>query len=94
MLISADDYQHMGAAGIFEGKPRVELINGEIYAMSPFTPEHNSHVDKASRFFNRVLFDKILVRTQGSIRIDDYLYYDCALDTSFACEIRIGKAGG
>lgn len=72
MLISANDYQRMGAAGIFEDKPRVELIDGEIYTMSPITPNHNSHVDKASRFFNKNLADEILVRTQGSIRIDEY----------------------
>ena len=72
MLISADDYQQMGAAGIFENKPKVELIDGEIYTLSPITSNHNSHVDKASRFFNRHLFDKALIRTQGSIRLDDY----------------------
>jgi Uma2 family endonuclease len=72
MLISAKDYQRMGAAGIFMDKPRVELIDGEIYTMSPFTPEHNAHVDKISRFFNKALFDEIIVRTQGSVRTDEY----------------------
>ena len=71
MLISADDYQRMGAIGIFDNKPKVELLNGEIYTMSPLTPDHNGHVDKASRFFNHKLFDKALVRTQGSIRTDE-----------------------
>ena len=72
MLISAKDYQRMGAVGIFMDKPRVELIDGEIYTMSPFTPDHNAHVDKISRFFNKALFDEIIVRTQGSIRTDEY----------------------
>lgn len=72
MLISAEDYQRMGAAGVFADKPRVELIDGEIYTMSPFTPNHNGHVDKVSRFFNKALFDETLVRTQGSIRIDEF----------------------
>ena len=31
MLISADDYQRMGAAGIFDDKPKVELLDGIIY---------------------------------------------------------------
>ena len=52
--------------------PRVELIDGEIYARSPFTPNHNGHVDKISRFFNKALFDKILVRTQGSVQLNDH----------------------
>lgn len=72
MLISADDYQRMGVAGIFADKPRVELLDGEIYTMSPISSDHNSHVDKASRFFNKELFDDVLVRTQGSIRTDEY----------------------
>ena len=72
MLITADDYQRMGAMGIFEDKPRVELIDGQIYTISPISSDHNSHVDKASRFFNKTMYDQVLVRTQGSIRTDDY----------------------
>ncbi|MCB0595031.1 MAG: Uma2 family endonuclease [Phaeodactylibacter sp.] len=72
MLISAEDYQRMGAVGIFEGKPRVELIDGEIYAMSPLTPYHNSHVDKCAEFFTVKLFGKAKIRTQGSVRTDEY----------------------
>ena len=72
MRISAEVYQQMGAAGIFLNHPRVELIDGEIYTMTPLSPLHNSHVDKISRFFNKVLFDEVLVRTQGSIRTDAY----------------------
>jgi len=72
MLISADDYQRMGTIGIFEDKPRVELIDGEIYTMSPITPDHNSHVDKAAEFFTVKLFGKAKIRTQGSIRTDEY----------------------
>ena len=70
-LISADDYQRMGEVGIFEDKGKVELIDGEIYTMSPISPDHNGHVDKTSRFFNKKL-DDVLVRTQGSIRTDEY----------------------
>jgi len=72
MLISAEDYQRMGAAGIFKDKPRVELIDGEIYAISPLTPYHNSHVDKCAEFFTVKLFGKAKIRTQGSVRTDEY----------------------
>ncbi|MFK7981102.1 MAG: Uma2 family endonuclease [Saprospiraceae bacterium] len=34
MLISVTDYHRMGAAGIFENKPKVELLDGEIYIKS------------------------------------------------------------
>ena len=72
MLLTAEDYQLMGAAGIFVDKPKVELINGEIYLKNSPTPVHNAHVDKTSEFFNKHLFDKTQIRTQGSIRLDDY----------------------
>jgi len=72
LLISADDYQRMGAAGIFTDKPRVELIDGEIYTMSPLPPNHNAHVDKVAEFLTVELLGKAKVRTQGSIRLDDY----------------------
>ena len=72
MLISADDYQRMGDAGIFADKPRVELIDGQIYAKSPITPYHNAHVDKVSWFFTLALAKDAIIRTQGSIRTDEY----------------------
>ncbi|HMQ47011.1 MAG TPA: Uma2 family endonuclease [Saprospiraceae bacterium] len=72
LLLTVYDYHRMGAAGVFEKKSRVELINGEIYTMSPLSPSHNAHVDKISRFFHRALYDKALVRTQGSVQIDEY----------------------
>lgn len=69
---TAEDYQRMGEAGVFVDNPRIELINGEIYTMSPISSEHNSHVDKISRFFQKTILSQVLIRTQGSIRIDDY----------------------
>ena len=72
MLISAEDYHRMGKAGIFDDKPRVELIDGEIYTMSPITPDHNGHVDKIATFFTVKLFERAQIRTQGSIRTDEY----------------------
>ncbi|MEM6965763.1 MAG: Uma2 family endonuclease, partial [Bacteroidota bacterium] len=58
-------------AGIFINKPRVELIDGEIYTMSPFTPDHNSHVDKITEFFIIQLYGKAKVRSQGSVKTDE-----------------------
>ena len=72
ILISAEDYQRMGEAGIFDDKPRVELIDGIIYAKSPITPYHNAHVDKVSTYFTLSLAKKAIIRTQGSVRTDEY----------------------
>ncbi len=72
MLISAADYQRMGEAGIFVGKPRVELIDGEILKMTLLTSLHSGHVAKAATFFTVSLFGKAIVLSQGSVRLDDY----------------------
>jgi Uma2 family endonuclease len=69
---SVDDYQRMGEAGIFEGKSKVELIDGQIISMSPLTPEHNYFVDEIAEFFTIQLYKKAKIRTQGSIRLDQY----------------------
>ncbi len=71
-LISIDDYYRMGEAGIFDDKPRVELINGTIIARSPMTPLHNSHVNKGNSFFTRKLEEEVQVRAHGPVRLDDY----------------------
>ncbi len=72
MLISAADYQRMGEAGIFVGKPRVELIDGEILTMTPISANHSSHVAKATTFFAVGLLDKAIILPQSSVRVDDY----------------------
>jgi len=72
MLFTAVDYQLMGAAGIFINKPKVELIDGEIYVKNPRNTKENAHIDKASEFFARTSLEEIQVRTRGSIRTDNY----------------------
>lgn len=70
--ISVDDYHRMGEIGIFDGQQRVELIDGEIMVRSPISPYHNSHVDKVAQFFFSSLTGKANIRTQGSVRLDNY----------------------
>lgn len=71
-LFTVEDYHRMGEAGIFDNKERVELIDGGIVVRSPITPYHNSHVDKATQFFFLHLQGKVNIRTQGSIRLDQW----------------------
>lgn len=71
-LLSVDDYHRMGEIGIFDDKPRVELIDGDILVRSPITPYHNSHVSKVSDYFHRVLSNQVIVWTQNSVRLDKF----------------------
>ncbi len=66
------DYHRMGKAGILLEDDRVELIYGEILAMSPIGNPHNAAVDRANRALIRTLGDRAIVRVQGSVQLDVY----------------------
>jgi hypothetical protein len=67
---TADEYQRMGQVGILSRKDRVELIDGEIVAMSAIGPRHAACVDRANRTFGTRVGDAAVVRVQGSVRLD------------------------
>lgn len=64
-------YHAMGRAGVFE-KQRVELIDGEIWPMSPIGDQHWISVNKVSRTLSKVFpEDSFVVSVQSSIRLRD-----------------------
>ena len=69
---TADDYQRMGQAGILRREDHVELIDGEIIAMTPIGTRHCASVDRANRAFVTKAGDSAIVRVQGSVRLDLY----------------------
>jgi Uma2 family endonuclease len=69
---TADDYQRMGSAGILSEDDRVELIDGEIVAMTPIGPRHNAAVNRATRAMVLAVGNKAIVQVQGSVRLDLY----------------------
>jgi Uma2 family endonuclease len=66
------DYHRMGEAGILTEDDRVELIDGEILAMSPIGPPHNAAVNRANRAMVQAAGEQAIVGVQGSIRLDDF----------------------
>jgi Uma2 family endonuclease len=62
----------MAHAGILSEDDRVELIDGEIVAMTPIGPRHNAVVDRAVRTLVTAVGDQAIVRVQGSVRLDRY----------------------
>ena len=64
-------YHAMTKAGILTKEDRVELIDGEIVAMSGIGPEHMATVDSSTRFWVTRLGERAIVRIQGSIRLDE-----------------------
>lgn len=71
-LFDVDDYHRMAAAGILSEDDRVELIDGEIVAMTPIGPRHNATVDRTTRALVTAAGDRAIVRVQGSVRLDRF----------------------
>jgi len=69
---TVDEYQRMGAAGILSPEDRVELIDGEVVAMTPIGPRHNAGVSRATRALVLEAGDEAIVLPQGSVRLDLY----------------------
>ena len=67
---TVSEYHRMAEAGIlFEDDP-VELIEGQIYVMSPIGSQHAACVDRLNRLFMRAVEDQAIVRVQNPILID------------------------
>lgn len=69
---TADEYQRMGEVGILTKDDHVELIDGEIVAVTPIGPRHASCVSKATRALVKAAGEDAIVQPQGSVRLDLY----------------------
>jgi Uma2 family endonuclease len=70
--ISVDEYERMGEAGIFRPDARLELLEGEIYEMSPTGSRHAACVDALALILTETARRRFIVRTQSPIQLDDY----------------------
>lgn len=68
-LFTVDDYHRMAAAGVFGPEERVELIEGEIFEMSPIGLRHAGCVINATRLFVTRLGDRAVVSPQNPVVI-------------------------
>jgi Uma2 family endonuclease len=69
---TADDYQRMGQTGILSEDDRVELIDGEVVAMTPIGPRHSACIDRTNRALVLAAGENAIVRVQSSVRLDRY----------------------
>ena len=54
---TAEEFERMGEAGIFRQDARLELIEGEIFEMSPIGSLHAACVNFLNRLLNRLFGD-------------------------------------
>lgn len=69
--ITSDEYERMGEAGVFPPDARLELIEGEIYEMSPIGSPHAACVTYLTHILNELGRD-FQLRVQNPIRLNDF----------------------
>ena len=69
---TADEYQEMGRAGILREGDRVELIDGEVLAMSPIGAPHVGTLNRITSLFFQRAGEAATVQVGGAIRLDSY----------------------
>ena len=68
---TVDEYYRMAEAGIISADDRVELIEGEIIAMSPIGSRHAACVVRLVKYLSPIS-DRVLLWVQNPIRIGRY----------------------
>jgi Uma2 family endonuclease len=69
---NVDEYYRMYEAGVLAGNDRVELIQGEVFEMSPIGSSHAACVDRLNAVLHRKAGQIAIVRVQSPIRISDF----------------------
>jgi Uma2 family endonuclease len=67
---TVDDYTRMRESGILTEDDRVELLDGEIYVMSPIGPLHVGIVNKLTRIVGKKIGDTGIISIQNPIRLN------------------------
>jgi Uma2 family endonuclease len=66
------EYHRMAEAGILRPEDRVELIEGELIAMSPAGGAHILRVMRLNRLLGAAVGDRALVSVQSNVRLGEF----------------------
>ena len=69
---TAEEFERLGEAGILRQDARLELIEGEIFEMSPIGSLHAACVNFLSMLLNRLFGESHIIATQNPIRLSDF----------------------
>lgn len=69
---TVEEFERMGGAGIFPPDARLELIEGEIFEMSPIGSLHAACVKFLSGQLNRLFGGTLIVSVQDPIRLNEF----------------------
>lgn len=70
-LFTVEEYEQMVAAGVLREDDRLELIEGDILAMSPIGGLHIRVVNRLTRLFIQQLNDRAVVSVQNPVRLSN-----------------------
>ncbi|MEM1320040.1 MAG: Uma2 family endonuclease [Bacteroidota bacterium] len=71
-LITVKEYQLMAASGILTEQDRVELVNGEIFHMSPIGSRHAACVNRMANHLIQQLLANVIVSVQNPVVINEH----------------------
>lgn len=67
---TVEDYARMRETGILTEDDRVELLDGEIYLLSPIGPVHVALVNKLNRILGQQIGEQGIISIQNPIRLN------------------------
>lgn len=71
-LFTTTEYHKLRETGFFAEDDRIELLDGEIIAMSPIGPKHAGCVNKLNRLLNRKVGRDVIVAAQNPVWLNNY----------------------
>ncbi|HFQ92447.1 MAG TPA: Uma2 family endonuclease [Anaerolineae bacterium] len=71
-LFTVEEYHQMAEAGILTEDDRIELIQGEIVAMSPIGVRHAACVNRLTEALSRYFSGEAVISIQNPLQIDEY----------------------
>ncbi len=69
---TAEEFERLGEAGILRQDARLELIDGEIFEMSPIGSLHAACVNFLSMLLNRLFGQSHIIATQNPVWLNDF----------------------
>ena len=70
--LSRVEYDRAVEAGAFEPDARLELIDGNLHAMTPEGSRHAAVMDIVAHYLQRVFRSEFYIRIQHPLAVDDY----------------------
>ncbi len=67
--LGVDTYHQMISTGLFDEDDRIELIDGELRAMTPINPDHAGKNKRLNRLLNQRVGDAALVAVQDPLTL-------------------------